>query len=538
MKNGSDPSPSVARSARTVSLAVMGSRVLGLIREQVLAALFGASREFDAFITAFRIPNLLRDLFAEGALSAAFVTTFTQKLATEGERSAWRLANLVLNALLVVLSLVTLLGIVMAPWIVRLIAPGFADTPGKVELTAQLTRIMFPFILLVAVAALAMGMLNSKKHFGIPASASMMFNIFSILGGVGFIFVMAPGFLHNSGDAALAAKAMVAMSIGTLLGGAGQLLIQLPSLFGVGYRYQGILDWSDPGFRHVIRLLLPAVLGVAAVQVNVFVNNWFASFFADGAVTHLNCAFRLMQFPIGVFGVAISTVTLPAITAHAARGDTVEFRDTLSRSMRLAIFLCLPSACGLAVLAEPIISTIYQHGQFDAAATASTALCLRAYAVGLAGYAALKVIAPTFYALGDSRTPALVSAGSIVVNAGLSYLLGMAMGWQEAGVALSTSCVAMTNFLLLLVLMRRKIARVDMRRLAQSTARIALATGVMGLAAWGVHRVLDGNRYLDLAGSVAAGMVVFFGACRVLRVSELEDLVKMRRSRGRDKSNV
>jgi len=295
------PADTIGRSARTVSLAVLGSRVLGLVREQVLAALFGAGREFDAFVTAFRIPNLLRDLFAEGALSAAFVTTFTKKLTTDGDTGAWRIANLVLNALLVILSGITIIGILAAPVIVKLIAPGFADVPGKLELTVMLTRIMFPFLLLIALAALAMGMLNAKQRFGIPASASMMFNIGSILGGVGLAFWLDP---H------LGPRAMIGMSIGTLIGGAAQLLIQIPSLFAVGYRYQPILDWRDPDFRRVLTLLGPAVLGVAAVQINVFVDNWFASFFGNGAVAWLNCAFRLMQFPIGLFGVAIAVVTV------------------------------------------------------------------------------------------------------------------------------------------------------------------------------------------------------------------------------------
>lgn len=521
-------STTVSRSARTVSLAVMGSRVLGLVREQVLAALFGASREFDAFITAFRIPNLLRDLFAEGALSAAFVTTFTHKLTKEGEAPAWRLANLVLNALLVVLSLITLAGILVAPWIVGLIAPGFDAVPGKVELTVLLTRIMFPFLMFVAAAALVMGMLNAKKRFGIPAIASMMFNIFSIAGGVGLIALIEPGFFRQSGDPVLAGRAMMAMSVGTMIGGAAQLFVQLPSLWKVGYRYRPIVDWRDDGLRKVVLLLGPAVLGVAAVQINVFVNNWFASFLGDGAVTHLNCAFRLMQFPIGVFGVAISIATLPVITGHAARGEAGAFREMLSRSMRWAILLCLPSACGLAVLAEPIIATIYQHGQFDAAATTATAACLRAYAVGLAGYAALKVIAPTFYAWGDSKTPAMVSLGSIVVNVVLCYFFAMRLGWGAAGLALSTSCVALVNFGLLLMLMRRRMERLGLRRLLRSTVKIGLVSALMSVAAWGAHRVLGWNRYLDLAVSMVTALAVFVGAARWLKIEELTDLIRWR----------
>ncbi len=516
------PTPSYVRSARTVSLAVLGSRVLGLVREQVLAGLFGASREFDAFITAFRIPNLLRDLFAEGALSAAFITTFSQKFEQEGKKAAWRLANLVLNALLVVLSLVTIAGIVCAPWIVRLIAPGFAEIPGKLELTTLLTRIMFPFLLLIAVAALVMGMLNSQRRFGIPASASMMFNLGSILGGVGLGYWLDPSF---------GARAMVGMALGTLIGGAAQLLIQVPSLFAVGFRYRPLLNWQDPGLRRVIALLGPSVIGVAAVQINVFVNNWFASWpqmsgaAGSGAVTWLNCSFRLMQFPIGLFGVAISVATLPAVSALAARGDTAAFRKQVARSIRLALFLCLPAAAGLAVLAEPIIAAIYQHGRFDAAATAQTAWCLRAYAIGLAGYAALKVLAPTFYALGDSRTPALVSLGSIVVNIGLCWLFAMKLGLAAPGLALSTSVVALVNFLLLLGFMRRKIERIEARSLLWTLVKVGVATALMSATAYSAHQFLVINQYLNLLVAVVAAVIVYGAAGKLLRIEELGELI-------------
>jgi putative peptidoglycan lipid II flippase len=519
---------SVTRSARTVSLAVLGSRVFGLVREQVLAALFGASREFDAFVTAFRIPNLLRDLFAEGALSAAFVATFSQKLSAESEKSAWRLANLILNALIIVLGLVTVVGIVLSPWLVHLIAPGFSEIKGKTELTTALTRIMFPFLLMVALAALAMGMLNAKHRFGVPASASMMFNVGSILGGLACAFLLAPNFLH---EPSLAGRAMIGMSIGTLIGGALQWLIQIPSLRSVGYRYQRTLDWQDPGFRQVLRLLGPSVIGTAAVQVNVFVDQWFASWpqmsgpTGSGAITWLNCAFRLMQFPIGLFGVAIGVATLPTVSAHAGRGEMIEFRKTLARSIRLAFFLCVPAACGLWVLATPIISTIYQHGKFDVFATEQTVACLRAFAIGLVAYAAIKIIAPTFYALGDSRTPMHVAVGSIVVNAGLDYVFAIVMNMKTAGLALSTSFVALTNFFLLMTFMRRKIGRIEARALLRSLAKIAVASALMAAAAYGTHRVCEPHRYLDVLASIAAALVVFGLSCKRLRVEEFSELL-------------
>jgi putative peptidoglycan lipid II flippase len=506
--------PTVAHSARTVSVAVLGSRVLGLVREQVLAGLFGAHQEFDAFITAFRIPNLLRDLFAEGALSAAFVTTFTQKLETEGDKSAWRLANLVLNALLVVLSLITLAGIIIAPALVRAIAPGFAAIPGKVELTSLMTRIMFPFLLLIAIAAQSMGVLNAKHRFGVPASASMMFNIGSIVGGVGIAYLIDPHFGPRS---------IVGIAIGTLIGGALQWLIQIPSLRGVGYRYQPVIDIRDPGFRSVLRLLGPSVLGVGAVQINIFVDNWFASMW-NGGVTWLNCAFRLVQFPIGVFGVAIAVATLPTVSAHVARGDMLQFRKTLARSIRLAFFLCVPAACGLAVLATPLVSSVYQHGRFDAIATAETARCLQMSAIGLAGYAAIKIIGPTFYALGDAWTPMIIAFASVVVNAGLDYVFAIILGMRTAGLALSTSCVALTNFALLLAWMRKRLRHIETMALLQSVARIAVASVIMTAAAQVTHRLLMQNRYLDVAGSILVALIVFGTSCKLLGVQELGEL--------------
>ncbi|MCS7047845.1 MAG: murein biosynthesis integral membrane protein MurJ [Verrucomicrobiae bacterium] len=515
------PTP-VGRAARTVGLAVLGSRILGLVREQIMAALFGASRELDAFLTAFRIPNLLRDLFAEGALSAAFVTTFTTKLTREGDQAAWRLANNVLNTLLLVVSLITLAGWIGAPWLVRWLAPGFAAVPGKLELTVQLTRIMLPFLLLVALAALAMGMLNAKRKFGIPASASMMFNLGSILGGVGLAFWF---------DPQLGPRALIGMSIGTLIGGAAQWLIQLPALWRTGYRYQPILDRHDPGLHHVIRLMGPAVVGVAAVQINVLVNTWFASYLENGAVTWLNCAFRLMQFPIGVFGVAIATATLPVVSVHASEGNLQPFRETLARSLRLALFLCLPAACGLAVLAEPIIRLLYEHGRFDAVATSQTAACLRGYAVGLAAYAAIKVIAPTFYALNDARTPALVSISSIALNALFCYLFAFQFNLGAAGLALSTSAVATMNFLWLLTALRRKLQRIEGRQLLAASGRIALASIGMTLAVWFTYRLTPSLDGWEVIGPIIVGVIVFGALAHLLRLRELGELLAVSHAR-------
>jgi putative peptidoglycan lipid II flippase len=460
-------SEKLARSTGIVGLAVMGSRVLGVVREQLFAGLFGAGRELDAFVTAFRIPNLFRDLFAEGALSAAFVTTFAQKRENEGDEAAWRLVNLVLHALLLVTGVLVAVGMVFAPTLVEIIAPGFAATPGKTELTVELTRVLFPFLLFIALAALAMGVLNSRNRFGVAASASIFFNLGSILVGLAGAWWMAPEYMKAvlAGDwittGPEAARAMTGMACGTLVGGALQFLVQLPSVYKLGFRYRPLLSFSDPGVRAVLRLMGPATLGAAAVQVNVLVNNNFASGLGDGAVSWLNVAFRFMQLPLGVFGVAVGVVALPAVSRLVAHADLEGMRAVLVRALRLVLSLCLPASAGLAVLAPDMIGVVYQHGKFDAHDTAMASGALVAYALGLAGYANIKVLVPAFYALGDARTPAFISCLSILVNGILGWTAIHVFGMGHVALALATSVVACSNFVLLFVILSRRIGKLE-----------------------------------------------------------------------------
>ena len=536
----SPPPVGLARSASVVGIAILASRVLGLIREQVFAASFGAGRELDAFVTAFRIPNLFRDLFAEGALSAAFVTCFTQTLAREGEQRAWRLANLVVHALLVVVGVIVLLGIAAAPWVVDVIAPGFAAIPGKSELTVHLTRIMFPFLLLVALAAVAMGMLNARGRFGVPASASSFFNLGSIVVGVLAAWWLAPGYLRAvwsappgaSATPALAERAIVGMAIGTVVGGALQLLVQMPSLLRLGYRYRPMLSFRDPGVRQVLALMGPATIGAAAVQVNVLVNSNFASQLGDGAVSWLNVAFRFMQLPIGLFGVAVGVVALPAVSRSAERADMVGFNETVVRALRLVFALCLPAGIGLAVLAPEFVGLAYEHGRFTAYDTAMASSALVAYAIGLAGYANIKVMVPAFYALGDARTPALISCLSIVVNAGGNWVVVNRLGGGHAGLAAVTSVVALLNFAILFVLLRRRIGRFP--GLGTAVARLLAAAVVVGVVCVVVRAAvawflpLDGvpGRALVVGIAVPTAAVAFAAVARALGVEEAGALLR------------
>ena len=541
----------VVRSSGIVSIAVMFSRLLGLVREMVIASFFGAGFVTDAFNVAFKIPNLLRDLFAEGALSVAFVKTFTDYLEdpAKGEEAAWRLASLVMNALAVVLSVITLLGIIFAPQLVGFIAKGFS--PEKAQLAVLLTRIMFPFLLLVALAAVAMGVLNTKGKFGIPASASTMFNIGSIVGGLGFAYWLSGGgwIAPSAPDAVpdLSAQwAITGMAIGTLIGGGLQFLIQVPSLLRVGFRFRPLLSFRDAGVRAVMRLIGPAVIGTAAVQINVVVNNYFASGI-EGGVSWLNFAFRLMQLPIGIFGVAIATATLPAISRFAARKDIPEFRSTLASSLGLVFFLTLPAACGLIVLGRPIIALIYQRGAFTSGATDAVAAALAAYSIGLAGYAAIKVLSPAFYALDDARTPMIISVASILVNIAASYFLReqfARLGYAHAGLALSTSVVALVNFIALLLLMRRRIGRLEGRRIFSSFARIVLASLALSAASYGTYLWLwrwlgDASfvaRLVETFVPIGVGGAVFLLTARLLKIEEMNQAVRAVAARFKRKS--
>jgi putative peptidoglycan lipid II flippase len=517
------------KATSVVGLAVLCSRVLGLIREMVIAALFGASRNMDAYLTAFRAPNMLRDLFAEGALSTAFVTTFSRRIATEGDRSAWRLASKVATLTLVFMSLITLLGIVFAPFVIDILAPGFPAE--KAALTIQLTRIMFPFILLVSLAALVMGMLNAKDVFGIPALASSFFNIGSIVGGVALCYWLDPQ--PNWRHPHFGERGLVGLAIGTLLGGLLQLLIQFPSASRVGFRFKFDFDWRDPGVRTILGLMAPATIAASAVQVNVAVNSGFASTLGNGPITWLNIAFRLMQLPLGVFGVAVATVTLPLVSRSAALGNTQEFRGALAHAMRLVMLLTIPSAIGLIILAQPIIALIYQHGRFTAEATVQTAAALRFYALGLAGYAGVKVLAPAFYALDKRHLPMIVSLISIAVNFGLNWFFTFHLGLGHRGLALSTSFVAMTNFLLLYTMMRRHTGRLETGTMLATLGKIALAGAVLAAICFFAQHIFfpkptkGGELRLiaEVLLTIALGAGAFFGCAYLLRVAEVEDVV-------------
>ncbi len=510
-----------------MSGAVFLSRITGLIREVVFAKYFGAGMAYDAFVAAFRIPNLLRDLLAEGALSAAFVTTFSQYLSSKGEEEAYRLSNRLATILTPILAVLCLLGVIFAPAIVDTMFPGFAEVPGKRELTTHLARIMIPFLHFIALAAKAMGVLNAKGSFGLPALASAFFNITSVITGLLLGFWLGPR---------LGFEPIVGMAIGTLVGGVVQYVCQWPALRRAGLHYRPDFNFSDSGMRQVLRLMGPAVIGAAAVQVNVVVNSVFASQIVnqageviDGPVSWLGYAFRFMQLPLGLFGVAVASATLPSISRNAAAGHISEFRETLSRSLALVFLLTIPSAVGLIVLSRSIVGVVFQRGEFSAIDTEQTSIALSYYCIGLAAYSAIKVLTPAYYALNEVRVPVIASLLSIFVNYTLNWMFVRLLGWGHGGLAFSTSVVAIFNFVALLLFMRRRIDGIHGRSLVVSVAKILAASAVMGgacaISSFAVGSALGTSmlaRLLDIGLSLPLGLAVLYGSCQWLGVQELE----------------
>ena len=519
----------LARSAGSVSIAVFCSRILGLVREQVLAGLFGAGNAMDAFVVAFRIPNLLRDLFAEGALSSAFVTVFSEYEKTRSRRETLELASNVLSVLTVMVSLVVLSGMFFSRELVSLMAPDFSLVPGKIRLTQELTLIMFPFLALVSISALFMGILNTKGYFFVPSMASSCFNLSCIVVGGGLALV-----LPRWGGIPI-----YGMAVGTLLGGLSQLGIQLPLLKKVGMKLRPRMRLSDPGLRKVGRLIVPAVIGLSATQINIFVNTNFASRCAEGSVAWLNYAFRLMQFPLGLFGVAISIATLPVVAKQAASRDLDALSRTFVSSLTLAFSLTLPASVGLWVLAEPIVRLIFQHGRFSPLDTLMTAQAVRFYAVGLMAYSAVKITVPVFYALDDTKWPVLASFSAVIAN--ILIITATLERFQHRAIALSTSVTMILNLLLLATVLYRKIGGYPARRLFAALFKISACSLAMGWVArfsWkGIvqHHLASGTLALGtwLLSVIVLCAAVYFGLVSLAGVSEVGSVLRAVLKQGR-----
>ncbi len=530
MSTEKNEAASQAKSTSVVSVAILCSRLLGLVRDQLLNGLFGSAYT-GIFNRAFATPNMLRDLFAEGALSTAFVTTFSRKIKMENNEAAWELGRKMATLSLCFMSLVAVAGVALAPWIVRALNPGWGEE-AKV-LCTWLAQIMYPFITIVSLTALVMGMLNAKKIFFVPAIASAFFNLGCILGGVALAWILDPNFRHGQ----ISEKGLTGFAIGTLIGGVAQLLIQLPSLYRAGFRFRPDFGWKDEGVKQVLRLMWPSLIAAGGTQVNVLLNSIFASFTPgkESTAAWLGNAQRLQQLPLGLFGVAVATVTLPMLSKLATDGITPAFRGALAKGLRLVMFLTLPCAVGLSVLAEPILSLLFEHGKFTAEDVRMTAGPLQAYAFGLVFYAGIKVIQPAFYTIDRRFIPMIVSMGVIVLNASLNATTVFVLKWDHSALAWSTAIGLLVNFATLYLCMRHFASGLETRTLTAALWRLVIGVSVMCgvclvaqktvLVGWAQMNLLMQAGALGLTIAVAGG--AYFAVTQLLGVKEAGEFLSI-----------
>ena len=503
---------SVVRAAGIIGFATFSSRILGFIRDMVLARLFGATPAADAFFVAFRIPSLLRELFAEGSMSSAFIPVFTEYHTLKSKREAWELASAAFTTLLTIVTGVTLVGILTAPWLVQALAPGFQSSPEKLALTTVLTRVMFPYLLFISLAAVTMGILNSVRAFAVPAYAALFLNIFII----GCALFLSPRL----------EEPIIGVAIGVVAGGAAQFAMQLPSLKIRGLLFGIRFEPGHPGVKQIGRLMVPSLLGMSVTQINLTVSTILASFIA-GAPTYLFYGMRLIQFPLGIFGVALAMAILPTLSAQAARGALEELRGTLGFGLRMIVFIMLPAMLGLILLRTPIVHLFFEHGTFTAHDTAETALAVLCYAVGLWAFGGVRIIVAAFYSLQDTKTPAISAAIAVTANIAFSLILMSPLG--ASGLALATALAAMVNGGILVVVLNRRLGGVEWGLVGRSAGRVALACiplvaaclWVAGAQVWS-HPGQWAAKSIMLAVAVGLSVSGYLGVHALLRSEELD----------------
>jgi putative peptidoglycan lipid II flippase len=516
----SDHESHVVRALGSIGAATLASRILGFARDVIVARAFGAGPLTDAFFVAYRIPNVLRRLLGEGALSTAIVPVFSEYLVTRDRSQFERMLRATGGAALIVLTAVTLLGVAAAPWIVPLIAPGFARDPAQMALTVTLTRLMFPYVILVGVGALMMGTLYAHGRFFTAALGPAVLNVGMIL----CVLTLA-GRLDPP---------IVSLGIGVLVGGLGQLAIQIPELRRAGLPLGASVEPTHPALGRIGRLLLPSVFGLAGAQVTVFINTLLASILAAGSVSYLYYADRVMEFPLGVFGIALASASLPAMSRQAAARDMAGLSRTLGFALRLSFYVAVPAAVGLIVLQVPITRVLFERGQFGPAETAATAWALAWYAAGLPAFSGTRIAAQAFYAIGEPRTPVTIGIASVAVNIVLA--VGLMRPMAHAGLALASSGAVYANLLILLWLARRRLGGAAEQGLWQSLGRTAAATAALvawlAFARWTWPVAVNALEEAGwLAVVIAAGGLVFWVASIVVRSPERAALLAALRSR-------
>ncbi|MBF0517607.1 MAG: murein biosynthesis integral membrane protein MurJ [Nitrospirae bacterium] len=508
----------IARSALSMTTATSISRLLGFVRDMLVAKFLGAGGLSDSFFVAFRVPNLLRELFAEGSMSSGVIPVLSQYNATKGPQAAAGLVRVVFTFISILSGLVCLAGIFFAPQIVNLIAPGFSSNADKFTQTVMLTRVMVPFLFFVSISAIVMGALNSRKVFFIPAMASAWFNI-GIISAIGaFYFFLAD---HS-----------LVVAIGVTIGGFFQFASQVPTFYKYDFSLKPDFSFSHPGLKQIGLLILPATLGTAVSQFNIFFSTILASYLPTGSITYLYYAMRLIQFPVGVFGVAMGMAVLPSLSEHAARGDFDNLTKDFTFSLRLLFSITLPSMIGLISLSQPIVNVLFQHGHFDYLATQGTTTALLYYCTGIWAMVGVRVVASTFYSMQDTKTPVRAAVFTLIINIAMSVILMEHLSF--AGLALSNALSSSANFLILFYYLNKKLRHIAVRGIVWSIMKTLLSSILMGIAGWYLVNIRQWDTsghfvvkslYLTLIIGVCAA--VYFSAAHVLKSEETGYIIRM-----------
>ena len=506
------------RSAGTVGGITLLSRVSGYARDMVFAYLLGTGLAADAFVAAFRLPNMLRRLVGEGNVSAAFVPVFEHEARDRPAKALWKLADSFHANIVIFATALTVLGIAAVPWLVRsLLVPGFADRPGAWDLTTDLARLTFPYLIFISAAAVLMAVLNANDRFAAPAFTPVLFNLTLITVGLTF---------RNT------AHPVYAWASAAVVGGLLQWAFQVPFAWRLGMRFRWRLNLGDPALRKIGALMVPGVFGVGITQVNVLVGQYLASGLAQGSITSLYLAGRLNELTLGVFAISVATVVLPLMSRQAAAGRPRQMLYTMNFALRQVTLVTLPAAVGLIILRSQMVQVLFQRGLFDAASTDMTAAALWGYSIGLVGYAGVRIVAPGFFTLKDTRTPVAAGAVAMVVNVVGCLVLMRYLG--HAGIALASSIAAYVNLALLLWLLRRRAGPLGGRRLLVCVGRLSVAAAIMG---WVIHGLTEiwwpaGQssfwwQAMVLAGLILVGMLTYVAAAAALRAPELTEMRTM-----------
>lgn len=512
----------VAKAAGVVGISTMLSRIFGLIRDIIVAAIFGAGWIYDAFLVAFRIPNLLRRIIGEGSLTVSFVPVFTEYLQKKSKDEALELANIAFTLLSIILVIISMLGVLFSPLIVALNAPGFIKTPDQFALAVFLNRLMFPYIFFMSLVALCMGILNSFKHFAAPALSPVILNISMILATL---------LLHD-----YFSQPIIALAVGVMIGGVLQLAMQWPFLVKFGVKFKFRVNLHHPGIKQIAILLLPAILAAAVNTINVIIGQILASFLPKGSVSYLYYADRVMELPLGIFAIAIGTATLPSFSRHTAAGNMDELKSSISFALRLMLFVTMPAMVGLMALSLPIISVLFQRGAFDAKATILTGQALFYYALGLWAFSIARVIIPAFFSLQDSKWPLKAAVITLVVNLLASLVLMQFL--KHNGIALANSLAAMVNVVILACVLKKKIGTFLGRDFYVSLFKIIIPCIIMLCSIFLVDyfMVWDANsNFISsltyLLTAIGVGIFVFFACAYLLKSPEIKALINILKRR-------